>query len=215
MREDFTKEKYEKWRKRLAIFMARINRADEADDVLNAFCVSMLEGKSQHQTVDQFAIDYLRASSARKGERSYSARQELVFAHSVESPGLASELGFDPRRDVDARIDLERCAKLAGKGIDADIFWLVYIEGFHANEIADHYQVTESRICQRLKRVSQRVSKRAAKGPESPIKAQREVADILPVKIERLEFEARTRMAFEEPGTMASLDEEGFEEWIA
>lgn len=161
---NFSDEQYEAWRVRMGIIMEKLGRANEAEDALNEFCAGALEGKHQHQTLDQFAIDYLRKRSGRKGSRGYLERQELQRAASIEQTVLGNQLGIDSRRDVDARLDLERVRDSLKEPRDKLIFQLYHIEGFTMKEIGEELDLSEARVDQLLSKSEREVAKRLMTG---------------------------------------------------
>lgn len=110
------------------------------------------------------------------------------------------------------RLDLLRMVESL-RGRDREIAIKRYIEGMSEAEIGNYYQVTESRICQRLKRIQSRLSKRVTCTKSR--KSAGEMEAVLFISWERLEFEKNTRMAFEESGAMAPIDEARIREWFA
>jgi len=50
----------DKLRKRFKYLCSKYNKSQEFNDIYQEYCLNILEGKSQHQTLEQFFIDYSR-----------------------------------------------------------------------------------------------------------------------------------------------------------
>lgn len=162
-RLDFTKkEDVEKLQARIRRVFNRLSGGlGDADECAQEILLGMLEGRHQHQTVDQAVIDYLRSQFGRKGEPSYIGRQNLARAHHVEPGELDRLLPVDSRRGVDDGVDFKRMLR-GLESIDKACFKLFYGWGLSEVEISDLFDVSASRISQRIERVSKRVRQRVA-----------------------------------------------------
>jgi RNA polymerase sigma factor (sigma-70 family) len=182
---DFSAEKYEEWRRRLGFILARYGRSQEADDAVNEFCQGMLEGKHQHQTLDQFVVDYLRKSSGDKRSRSYSERQNLINADSFEPDRHEREHRDDSCGDMDTRIDFRRMLGAIRVPVYRYIFSSFYAGGLTMKEIAEDLGVTESRVSQLLSKAEYEVAKYISQGL-----ANCEIADRLFVTEKTVKYHA-------------------------
>lgn len=215
LKKFFGEKQIAKTRKRIEAAITRLGFERYAEDAAQEFFCRVLEGKSQHQTVDQFAVDYLRGRVGDSRTGLFAQRKNHEYANSYEQGGYDRAISSHNGKSLDDRLDLLRMVDLLG-GRDKQIAIERFIGGMSEAEIAHHHKITESRICQILQRIQSSLSKRIA-SPESRMarKAAKEMARILFGSWTRMEFEPGQRMAFEEPGTMAPLDGQGFEEWIA
>lgn len=216
MRQGYTtKAEIEKVTRRIKRALFRFGYERDEEDAAQDFFVRVLEGKSQHQTIDQFVIDFLRKRYGNKRHPGGNKKSALEHADSFEQGEFDRTTADLSGEQLENRRDLIRLALRAGKDQDADILWLFRVEGFNETEIADHYKISPSRVSQRLKRVQSRLSERIKKEAGYPRKGKTELESILSFKIERMEFEPNTRVALEEPGAMEAIDGQSFEEWIA
>lgn len=99
-RPRITDEIYGQWKARFLVIMTRLGRPQEAGDALNAFCVQALQGQSQHQTLEQFAIDYLRANYGDSRARHHESRQALEHAQPVDKAQLNQDSCDGVRQEI-------------------------------------------------------------------------------------------------------------------
>jgi len=207
------KEDVEKVSRRIrASFKKFSKRTDGADDCAQEILKRMLEGRNQHQTIDQAVIDYLRTDSGRKGLPGYNARKKLQYAHSLEPTSLERLLDLDHGRKSPYRLDFEECRGWIGNQIDRAIFDLFYRWGLNEVEIGNLFGFAGSRASQRLKRIQSSLSARI-KAQESR-NASGKMAQILRQETERnlwgmgqITF---TRMEIGESFGVASFNEKSF-----
>jgi DNA-directed RNA polymerase specialized sigma24 family protein len=133
----------------------------EAEDFAQDACVKMLEGKSQHQTIDQMFVDYLRATGGRKGLPGYSQRQNFKHVDNIESPALENSLATDPRQSLECRIDFDRIAGRL-RGWKRCLLLMRYQDGLNEKEIAHYFGLTESWVSLSLKGIQSGLSARIA-----------------------------------------------------
>lgn len=186
-----------------------------ADDCTQEYCVYMLEGKSQHQTIDQFVIDYLRRTRGGKRVRSYSQRQNFENADSIgagaHEPAHHGYMG----KHLETRIDCVGSLGRIQNRTDREMSILFFHYGYHEAEIANHYKVTESRVSQRLQRVQKCLSERVARTTRRQSKGAQEMEILGGIETQIIPFPTSERVAFEKPREVAKLDEARFEKWIA
>lgn len=161
-RLDFSKkEDVEKVSKRIRYAFSKFSKGiGNEDECVQEILCRMLEGKGEHRTVDQFTIDYLRTITGRKGVASYSARQNLERADSVEPGDLERVLPMDIRGNRANGLDLDECARYSGDQIDRACLKLYFRWGLDEVEIANLFGVSPSRVSQRIKRIQGRISAR-------------------------------------------------------
>ena len=124
-------------RKRLLLVYQKYNIPGEYEDFYQSYCIHILEGKGQSQTLDQYAIDFLRS----KLGRNVDAKKALVGA--VE---------FDDfmKSDLDYGENQVMCEQIVDrfKGSRRIILILRWKYGFSEKEIAYLFNVSDSRISQ-------------------------------------------------------------------
>jgi DNA-binding CsgD family transcriptional regulator len=142
--------------------------ASEADDFASWYAVKILEGKCQHQTLDQAFIDYLRETRGRPGAK-YCGADALLPLHrysppaSSDTPDAVIEAGMN-RSGLAAWIASENEPE---SPVPEDFAWEDFVSGrdlaFVRMYCADHsmkviagqFGVSESRVSQRLSRIIQ------------------------------------------------------------
>lgn len=112
-------------------------KLDHLDDVVQEYFKTILEGKSQHQTLDQFFIDY-----SRKQRWTYKTTPLKHYS-------------FDDRllRHHGSLTPIEVSSKILGI-VDTElriISLLIAKYGFDQVEIAELFGVSPARICQKIK----------------------------------------------------------------
>lgn len=187
MRKELDEKTIIKFKKRLeGIGLKHGLNSEQREDAAQEVLCRMLEGRHQHATLDQAFIDHIRRSYGDKRLPSHSERQALTYAKPIEDV-RHDELGtVDPRKHrFDRRSYLEHTRGL--DQIDRAVFWLTGYWSLSESEIADCFGVSPSRICQRLKRVQECISKRV-KAAESRFKSARErgMAAVLREETERI-----------------------------
>lgn len=212
-RLDLTKkEDVEKLQKRIRASYQKLAKGiGNVDECSQDILLGMLEGKHQHQTIDQAVIDYLRTISGRKGMGGYTQRQNLNYADSL-GPGDAERLlPVDPGRDLADGVDFERMLRTHTQ-LDQAIFKLRFGWGLSGTEIGNLFGFSESRACQRIQRIQKCVSARVK--AERSGDSSHQVASILREETERqlwgvgeITFE---RMETSESFTVESFNEKSF-----
>lgn len=143
-----------KFRKRAMISATRYGFSEHADDFAQEVLLHFLEGRGKSQTIDQAVIDCIRGKFGRPGTPGFSAKHSLAMAESIETEDgqrdFSDSSSQSESRDLER--DLERAQQFF-KGVDAVIFRLRFKEEMSQDEIAKRIGVTESRICQRIKRM--------------------------------------------------------------
>lgn len=200
--------------KRIKFSASKMGFGRISDDIAQEILCRMLEGRHQHATVDQAVIDYLRREFGHKRSRSYDARYALATAGNADSEYSFNSIGTDPRGDLDVRWDAERLVELL-RGRDRIIANQYYLEGYSEAEVANFHNVSESRVCQILKRIQSGLSKRVAKAAAYKGYREAQMEAILFIQRCSMEFSEADGLAFEEPREVARLDGVLFEAWIA
>lgn len=212
-RFDLTKkEDVEKLQKRIRrAYDIRARGLGDAEDCAQEILYGMLEGKHQHQTIDQAVIDYLRAKFGDKRLGSYTQRQNLNFADSVGPGDDERLLPVDFGRSLVDGVDFKRIFRSCLQ-VDQAAFKLYYGWGLNEAEIGDLFGFSESRASQRIARIQKSISARVE--AEKSGTASREVACVLRPETERqlwgvgeITFE---RMETGEPIQVASFNEKSF-----
>lgn len=153
-----------RFRKRAIFSATRRGFTEQSEDLAHDVILSWLEGGGQHQTIDHAVIDAVRRTHGRSGTPGHEQRRNLEQrAERVDA--LANRPG--PAVDRDSCHDFERLIKPL-ESIDRAIVCLRFIWGFSEIEIASLFGITESRVCQRLGAVFNRLRHVARKGERAP-----------------------------------------------
>lgn len=125
-----------------------------ADDFAQEIATHWLSERGQHQTLDQFFIDYLRAQYGRPGVRSHRSKYEerRNYVDLDEARNLA-----EPARDLEP----ERSFAVLFSGREGEIYGAYFIDERTEKSIAADFGVTESRICQLLKPMKEKIRRHA------------------------------------------------------
>lgn len=208
-------ERFERTKNRIVRRVARHGFGALAEDCAQEYAVAILSGRSGHQTIDQFVVDYLRKRIGSTRSSRISARKLESHADSYEQGNYDRSIRAADGFAVDDRLDIVRMDGFLG-GRDREIFRAYFVEGLSEAEIGDHHNVTESRVSQILKRIQSRLSERIA-APRSAREREerRKLASILFGAWQRMEFETSRSLAFKESREMATIDGARFEKWIA
>lgn len=121
-----------------------------ADDFSQELFIRWLSGQSQHQTIDQAFIDYLRGIYGRTGPRGSGSG-------SGRKPGPKDFVNVDELRNIaQPTNDIEPTRSLAHLfgGRDAFLYQARFVEEMSEHAIAEILGVTESRISQLLKPIA-------------------------------------------------------------
>lgn len=214
-KEFFTEEKVKKTTARIKARILRYGYGHLGEDCAQEFFCRVLQGKSQHQTVDQFVIDYLRECFGSPRTPGFARRKAREHADSYEQGDFDRTTRHCDGTTLDDRFDLFGLVNTL-RGRDREIAVYSMIWGMSEAEVADRYKVTESRICQILKRIQGRLSERIARPRHRlQIQATKAMAKVLFGSWQRMEFETHSRLAFEEPRALEKIDGYGYEKWIA
>lgn len=149
-----------------AIKNARAKGFDqEAEDFASWVTIKYLEGKSQHQTLDQSFIEYRRKHHGNPRTRGYRARKSAESHYITLTPLESDEKGQAELRSAERsfvdvsgesedyrREDPDPSIHLSGRDLIA--YQLVYQEELTLKEAGELLGVTESRMSQILKRVT-------------------------------------------------------------
>ncbi len=192
----------------------------DPEDCIQSIFLRMLEGKGQHQTIDQSVIDYLRATYGDSRIYSDDERSNRNNPYSIGPGDYERLLPVDIRRESSARLDFDECSRFIGNKLDKVCFGLFYKWGLSEAEIGNLFGFSESRVSQRLKRIQGCISARI-KSQESRAKEerQRKMEEILCPQAKRngwrMEQVSFERMEIGQSWAMASFNEQGFEERAA
>jgi|GEM_PF-4976727 len=209
------KRSYKTIKGRIQASLQKFGFISDTDDCTQEYCLYMLEGKAQHQTIDQFVIDYLRRTRGDKRVRSHTQRQNFENADSIGTGAYEPAHHGYMGSYLETRIDCIGSLRSITNRTDREMSQLFYHYGYNEAEIADHYKVSISRVCQRLTRVQKCLSARIAKETRRQRKGAREMEILGGIEAKIISFKAHERVALEEPGQMARLNETCFEKWIA
>jgi len=191
----------------------RMGFSGDREDISQEVLLRMLEGKNRHSTIDQIVIDALRERAGRKGAPSYERRKNLYNSHGQEPGQLETLIGSYDGTNSDDRIDINRIAGFLN-GDDRAILLLSCQWGMNEIEIGNLFGVSESRISQRLARISERLSARVKKEARSQGTGTSQVEEMGEIKAQGLECQANQSMAGEESRKMESTNEPCFQKWL-
>ena len=143
-------------------FVYITKRSEGAEDCAQEVITRMLELKHQHATIDQAVIDYLRSHTNLKGFRRRVEGQVEPRAHSYEQGEYDRVIRSNSGRDMVDRINDNRNREQLSGIIDTmpdrtKTIMKMHLEDKTMSEIATELQVTESRISQIQKRVSEKL----------------------------------------------------------
>ena len=215
MLEQRRKRSYKEIEGRIQASLKKFGFVSHTEDCTQEYCVYMLEGKAQHQTIDQFVIDYLRRTRGDKRLRSYSQIKNFENANPIGAGTHEHAHHGYMGLHLDTRIDVLRNIRRIKNRTDREMSLLYFHYGYNEAEIADHYQITSSRVSQRLARVQKCLSERIAKETRRSREGAPEMEILGGIEAEVIPFRAAESVAFEKPTEVAKLDEARFEEWIA
>ncbi len=128
------------------VYFKKLKRSDDFEDFYQDYAVNILEGKGAHQTIDYFAIDWLR-------EKTFYNRKLKIAPKFFElNPS------FDFRKAENSHLSeayRELVIDLANKHVGRTriIVFLHYLFGLNLSEIGDVLNVTESRVSQLLTKI--------------------------------------------------------------
>lgn len=150
-------------RKRAVLSAARMGFSQQSEDLAHDAILEWLEGRGQHQTVDQAIIDAVRRTFGRPGFPGHELRRNLE--QRAKSLDAVARI---PSRSInrDSADDFERLIKPLSS-IDRAIVCLNYVWGFKEIEIAAIFGVTESRVSQRISAAISRITQRERKQSQS------------------------------------------------
>lgn len=119
--------------KRLHLVHRSMNLPGEAEDFISDYRLAILEGKASKQTLDQFAIDYLRNKLGRTGSKvALHNAGELLDEH-------AKSVDFIPSDEfINLRDQLS--------GLSRAVLVLIYKYGFDQLEIAEVFGCSECNV---------------------------------------------------------------------
>ena len=200
----------ERLKNRLAFSCRKYGVIEELDDIFQEFFVHGRHG----QTIDQFVIDHLRRSRGDSRTAGHAKRHKLNTAEPIETVeySLSSDRSFE--LDMGSSRDFWRHIKGLNFVRDREIAMLYFWWGYRAIEIGNFYKVSESRISQILERIQECLSTRASKKSGASEKGMRRLAKVGEIEIQEISLGTPTSLAFKKPREVASLNEEGFEEWL-
>lgn len=157
-------------------------RGEDLQDATQEILCRLHEGKHKHSTVDQMLIDYLRSQSGRKGSLGYDTRKALVRAErfGIDNESDRGLIDRDQFGGVECGIDFGIYYRLVNGEINKAIFKLFYEWGFNEVEISNIFDVSCSRISQRIKGIQESLRQRIK--IEESRKNQRELETILQQK---------------------------------
>jgi len=219
-------EEAAKLRKRAILSATRKGLAEQSEDLAHDSIVRWLEGKGQHQTVEQSIIDSFRGTRRKRDAaspqyRRVEARDDDTMDDLENIPGAPID------RDTDS--DFERIIQPLEQN-DRIVMVLLYVWGLKLNEIGHCFGISESRVSQRIRGIQERISQTVA-GQEqrSPGEIRQNIQGNelwqgsaeayleTPCSKERQEMERGTYFGLEteESGSLEENSQENFPEWFS
>ena len=125
--------------RRMKVIHSRYNIPESFDDFFQDYRVAILSGKSAHQTLDQFAIDYIRKVLGRNGQR--ADFHNTIEIHDRDTP-VTDKSSIDLNTILDS---LKGSGRIAGH--------LYFRYSMNVGEIALLLGVTSGRVSQIIKSV--------------------------------------------------------------
>lgn len=150
---------------------------DPEDAAHQIFLTWLSKRKESKQTIDHAVIDYARRTLGDSRTKSHNQRRSINMA---VSDGL--ERVESPTRQYDANV--QWLARILPR-VERIVFLLRIKWGFNEAEIADLYNVSESRISQIYKGIQERLSKRVKQEAKKHKKTKSQLEEILQTKNER------------------------------
>ncbi|MDD0853026.1 hypothetical protein HBN50_07955 [Halobacteriovorax sp. GB3] len=130
---------------RMKFVYLRFNVPGSFDDFFQEYRLTILDGRAKSQTLDQFAIDYLRKKLGRNGER----RQESIVLEYFDQQSIEFPLSsIETNKFISSLIGTERA-----------LFILRFQFGFTEAEMAHVFSITPSRISQVLNQILKKARK--------------------------------------------------------
>jgi len=214
--KELNEKDYSKIKKRIFNSLRKFGKTELTEDYTHDWIVRISSGLGGKQTFDQFVIDNQRRERGREGLRSSSQRFNFENAHSIEQAEFIDPSLFGVRTSLDDRIDFGRMfsGQFKTRKIDTEIAKKFYIEGLSEVEIANIYQVSESRISQRIKRFSECLRSGIKHATSRQGRENRIMETILHIKRSCLEFPENQKMALEKPFEMEINFRPIFEKWL-
>lgn len=158
----FKSETWKKLEKRLRYICSKFGRKEYADDVVNSYALYLLEGNGQHQTIDQYFIDYSRANQWCYRNNDVRADEKAIFKNTLsldyttdDNNSFHEIIGQSDFKDT----TINELAKSL-RGGNRIIFLLIAKWGLNEVEIGDIFSVSSSRISQRITGIQGRLSER-------------------------------------------------------
>jgi hypothetical protein len=133
--------------------------AEFAEDIAQEVLLYFSEGRGERQTIDQAVIDAVRRMFGRPGTPGFSRKQSLERAQSIFDEDGKITVAPRSSGSGDHGLDFERITGLLS-GDDRMMIILSFRYGLINTEIADLFEVTESRISQRLSDIFSKLRQR-------------------------------------------------------
>jgi len=155
-----TKDDFDAATKRIKLAYRRLcGRTQGGEDCAQEIITKWLDGQGVHQTIDQAVIDYLRRGSGRKGNASYTLRQNLNNACDIESNASFDFGGGSAGLSVEDRFDVIQFIEFF-RGWERAVMYLTFVEGYGQSQIGHFFGVTEARVSQWITGFQKRISAR-------------------------------------------------------
>ena len=126
--------------RRIKYLAARFGKMEFWEDIYHSYCVAILEGKSQNQTLDQFFIDHSR-------KEGWCRKEGKLIAQIVEYADYKMSLEEFTQMEL---YEIERVSSLLS-GYEKTIFKLFFKYDLLQEEIGDCFGVEASRVSQIIK----------------------------------------------------------------
>lgn len=213
---DLTDDEIRTWIERLKSYARGRGYPQLADDFSQEAIAKYLQGRKA--TFEQLLTDFLRAEYGDTRPHNCNARSRAT--HGMQSLDT-HDFGNLPVAIGSFGRDADGIREYLG-GLEPDqrcIIILRYVWSFREAEIADCFGVTESRICQRLKRIQSCISARIAKekNPGANREGPGEMAGILSEETTgepQMGFSKDRKMAKRESRGLEEDYETGFDPWL-
>lgn len=142
---------YDKFKKRIGHSLRKLGFESEQEDASQVYFLKLLEGKSEHQTIDQFVIDYLRVRYGASRSPYFEQRKNFEKTLSLDTWANKHQDGFIEIKKHESEDNFWAMISYCKSREDRDLAILHYYWGFKLREIGEMYDISESHVCQKLR----------------------------------------------------------------